>query len=281
METKKFFRKTIEFFYFSVIRKFYIFVLARPGAQKINDVILRLAILGRGYNPGFNLDVSGEVNFIRRLMLEKPTLCIDIGANRGSYTDLILQTTGADVIAFEPLPSAYRELSSLIQRFPGRLDCRPQGVGSKAGTLELNYGNPDFGLASFSKEVSQLEYVGNANRNRLEVEVTTLDSILEEVKKRYGKVDLVKIDTEGYEYQVLVGAKRFIQVLNPKYIQIEFNHHHLFVGSTLKSISDLLPNYEIFQMLPHNNGLVKRDPNTPESNIFLYSNFVFKLIEKS
>ena len=44
---------------------------------------------------------------------------------------------------------------------------------------------------------------------------------------------------------------------------------------TTNELYDLLPDYSLFQLLPH--GIVERDPADPLANIFLFSNFVFIL----
>ena len=48
-------------------------------------------------------------------------------------------------------------------------------------------------------------------------------------------VDLIKIDTEGYEMNVLKGSRNFIS--KPKFIQIEFNWHQLFTNNSLIDFS--------------------------------------------
>ena len=47
------------------------------------------------------------------------------------------------------------------------------------------------------------------------------------------KIDLIKIDTEGFELEVLKGAEKTIKKLKPTYIQIEYNWHHLFKNINL------------------------------------------------
>jgi FkbM family methyltransferase len=257
-------------------RKLYVLAIARPKGQKFNDAVLRFALAGRGYDNCCDIKTTGEANFLRALGGENPKLCIDVGANIGSYTEFILKNTSSDVISFEPLQKTFKRLESLQIGYPGRLDARNVGVGDCEGTLELFYGTSNSELATFSTEVNQIDYVGKSNVSSTSVKVITLDSITDSIKSRYEKVDLLKIDTEGYEYKVLLGAKRFIDELKPSYVQIEFNLHQLFVGNSLKSIASLLPGYRIFQLLPFGNGMVERSPNSPESNIFLYSNFVFK-----
>ena len=56
------------------------------------------------------------------------------------------------------------------------------------------------------------------------VEVLSLDEIFE--KKNLGNIDLVKIDTEGHEYEVLSGTKEYLKKIN--YILIEFHIDEIY-----------------------------------------------------
>ncbi len=256
--------------------KIYIFIFARPSAQHFNDSILELALRGRGYNNHRGPKSTGEAIFIELLSKSNPSLCIDIGANIGDYSKLLLTKTNAKVIAFEPLPKAFETLSKLNQSFPGRFEAINLGVGSKKETLELHYGSEDSALASFSSEVKQIDYVGATNINVIKVPVITLDSYYEKnIEGKFDSLDLLKIDTEGFEYEVLLGAKKTISELKPKFIQIEYNWHQLFRNQSLKTLSELMLGYSAYQLLPYGSGLIKRDIKRPESNIYHYSNFVF------
>ena len=61
--------------------------------------------------------------------------------------------------------------------------------------------------------------------------------------------------------------------LKPKFIKMEFNWHQLFRNASLNYFSELLPNYDVYQLVP--NGWIRRDSKDPFSNIYLFSNFVF------
>ena len=52
------------------------------------------------------------------------------------------------------------------------------------------------------------------------------------------KIDYIKIDTEGHDYKVLLGAKKFIKKHKPKFIQFEMNYHYLFSGENLYQFTD-------------------------------------------
>jgi FkbM family methyltransferase len=259
-----------------LVTRCYVFIFGRPYTQAINHVILQLALRARGYNNCCDPKTTGEAYFIDLLAKTNPKLCIDIGANKGHFSQALLNQTKCHIVAFEPLPKAFDSLINLQAQYLNRFKAYNVGVGSEVGSLELFYGAEDSELASFSKEVNQVYFVGSSNVNKMTVPVITLDSYFtENLKGKVESLDLLKIDTEGYEYEVLMGAQQTIFELKPKFIQIEFNWHQLFRGHSLLKISELIDGYSAYQMLPYGAGLVRRDLNRPESNIYHYSNFVF------
>jgi len=254
----------------------YMRFFSRSSMQSLNDSILNLALHARGYNNFKNARLTGEEEFLRLLARHQPTFCIDIGANRGEYSRRLLATTQAKVVAFEPLPKAFVHLVQIKRDFSNRFECVNKGVGDRCAVLKLHYGAEDSLHASFSSEVSAIDYVGRSNVNALSVDVVTLDSYLENRPPEPAScIDLIKIDTEGFEFEVLSGARSTIEKYRPKFIQLEFNLHQLFRGQSLWSIACLLPLYRLYQLMPYDGGMIPRDPKSPLSNIYQYSNFVF------
>ena len=88
-------------------------------------------------------------------------------------------------------------------------------------------------------------------------------------------IDFIKIDTEGFEYEVLKGSKNILNTHKPKFIQIEFNWHQLIKNQTLYNLSELINFSDVFKILPHGNKLMHIDPFRPENNIYHLSNYVF------
>jgi FkbM family methyltransferase len=259
-----------------VVKQTYVYVFGRSSMQSLNNFVLSLAMRARGYNNFRNARRTGEYGFMKLLARYDPKLCIDIGANKGGYAEDLLSLTRSKVISFEPLPKAFEILSRLKGRFEGRFECINKGVGDKIASLELHYGAEDSPHASFSSDVRQIEYVGRSNVHVMRVDVITLDSFLEShFPNDVPKIDLIKIDTEGFECEVLAGARKTIAESRPKFVQIEFNLHQLFREQSLFTLASLLPGYRVYQLLPYGQGMVLRDPKEPESNIYHFSNFVF------
>jgi hypothetical protein len=117
--------------------------------------------------------------------------------------------------------------------------------------------------------VEKINYLNN--EQKIIVPVVTLDSYFE--KNNIQEVDLIKIDVEGFESEVFNGASKVFAQIRPKFIQMEYNWHQLFLNKSLNYFSEQLIGYDTYQLLPQ--GWVKRDPKDPYSNIFLFSNFVF------
>ena len=94
------------------------------------------------------------------------------------------------------------------------------GVGHEAGTLSLNVEDA-FGYSSFL-DVTEINSRGDLKDIR-NVEVKTLDSIILNEKRNLGKVG-IKIDTEGYELNVIKGAKETLK--NAEFVLAEVRHNH-------------------------------------------------------
>ena len=253
----------------------YVKVFGGERARRLNEVVLDMALRARGFGHSGSLRKTGEARFIALLAREHVDLCLDIGANCGEYSEELLQKTGGTVVAFEPLPETYARLTMLGARYPGRLITVNKGVGNVDGALDLHWGE-DSQLASFSREVLAIEYVGACNVRSVSVPVTTLDNYFAGEGRVFAdrEITLLKIDTEGFEYEVLQGARRTLAERRPRYVQLEFNHHQLLRGHTLYSISRLLPDYQVHQILPGSHGLRAVRPEDPGTNVFGYANFV-------
>ena len=225
----------------------------------------------RGYNNYYNFKSSGENYFICNILKKhNPEMSIDIGSNIGSFTKEILQNTESKVISFEPLKKSYSELRALGDIWGDRLLVINKALGAKESVKTIHFNENKSSHASLIPEINDLSYVSNHKKEK--IVLTTLDIFLKE-NPQDESIDYIKIDTEGYEYEVLIGCKETINLKKPKFIHIEFNWHQLIKSQTLYSFSLLLKGYDVYQMLP--NSIVKRDPLDPISNLYFYSNFVF------
>jgi len=269
-----FFRLILIKFY-KAISFFYTLILGRKSMQFINNFIFSLALNAKGYKNYGSFTKTGEKKFIQKINKEL-LFCLDIGANVGEYTNLLLEETKAKIISFEPLPKAFKDLKKIEKKNTKRVKVFNLALGENNKILELNYSDEKSQKATFTKNIKELSFYDFKKNKKIKSKVVSLDSFyFDNQDLFYENIDLIKIDTEGFEFEIINGAKEIIKKKIPKYIQIEFNWHQLFKKQTMYDFSNLLKDYNLFQILPNGNDLIKVDPKRPETNIYHLANFVF------
>ena len=85
---------------------------------------------------------------------------------------------------------------------------------------------------SFYLKIKNLILKKKQNSKMQKITVLTLDQFCKMQKIK--KIDLIKLDVEGYEYMVLLGAKKIIK--NIKYIIIEIQKNGMYKNYSSKKI---------------------------------------------
>lgn len=139
-------------------------------------------------------------------------LCFDVGANMGSRVGSFLML-GSKVIAIEPQQVCMTELKKTFTGWS--VEFEKKGVAASKGVLQMHIADNSL-ISSFSKDwietMKGKHRKTNWNKTE-EVEITTLDLLIE----KYGEPDFIKIDTEGYEFEVLKGLSKKIKALSFEY----------------------------------------------------------------
>lgn len=131
-----------------------------------------------------------------------PRGIIDVGANRGDWTRLVLSVfPSTPVLLIEPQDEMERHLSLLTKQMPDCVHIKA-GAGREAGQLVQTIWED---LAGSSFLPATVDEDLKAGRQRL-TDIVTLDSLLSGPHRGF-KPDLVKLDIQGFELEVLSGAR--------------------------------------------------------------------------
>jgi FkbM family methyltransferase len=139
-----------------------------------------------------------EMGFLLH-MLRPDDLFVDVGANVGSYTVLACAAAGARGVAFEAVPGTCERLVENVRlnHLEHRVRCLNNAVGQRVGSI---------GVTRYGSAQDRVLAAGERHDNAVTVPLTTLDAALAGESPV-----LAKIDVEGYETPVLLGAEQTLK----------------------------------------------------------------------
>ncbi|MGB5633630.1 MAG: FkbM family methyltransferase [Waterburya sp.] len=175
------------------------------------------------YQVNYYLNKVHEPDFkaFNLLCSDSPQLFLDIGANVGmSALSIFTVKSNAKVISFEPNLINYPYLDKLVNKF-NNFQYMKVGLGDMPKSLDFYYpvynNKPMTALGSCDRQKAaswlnkNTVYFFDANKlkiAKITIDVKTLDSF-------NLQPDFIKIDVEGFEYQVLLGSEKTINDHRP------------------------------------------------------------------
>jgi FkbM family methyltransferase len=210
------------------------------------------------YTKGFNTLGKENYAFYKRIsgILNKERyLIIDVGANDGWFAKNIFRFCDnphdLNIISFEPLVSCHKSLAALQTRYPN-LVIEKAAVGDShgltkikeigtSGLSSIRSLNPTYNYdPSFFSEAIVAEY---------EVPIVTLSDYIKKVDYPI----VLKVDTQGYEMEVLRGAEKHLKTGDVAFIIIELMTVEKYEGA--KKYDEILKylwgfGYKLFDLHP-------------------------------
>lgn len=163
----------------------------------------------------------------------EPKFVVDVGANIGQTLEAFLSWwPSAHCLSIEPLPDAFAQLQGVVAKYSGRAEVINCGVSGKTGKMTLHGSRAQSTNSSFHKLNKTAETVqahrglratpsnlelGADDQYEIEVSVETLNDILTLSENKSSicfdenGVDVLKIDTQGWELEVLRGASQILK----------------------------------------------------------------------
>lgn len=159
-------------------------------------------------------------------------MLLDIGANTGQFA-MNIQIYGykGRIVSFEPVQSAYDELSKNAAQRPGWTVVR-MGIGDESREMDINVSGSFTLSSSFSAMLPKhLEVAPNtAYTGQERVVVRPIDDVFSGYCGDGDRV-FMKVDTQGYEANVIRGAEKSLPRIAG--VQLELSLEQLYEGEAL------------------------------------------------
>lgn len=171
--------------------------------------------------------------------INKEMVVVDVGANIGYYT--ILAASRAKLVyAFEPDKNCFEILKKNVEvNKLKNVKIFNQAVGDKKQKVGIKTNKENFGDNRINLPKSLSSKGGSRFDKRDLIDCIRLDDLIKE------KVDLIKIDVQGWEPEVVEGAKKMISKHRPilflEYTPSEYKNNKMieFLKSNYQSIRSI------------------------------------------
>jgi len=206
-----------------------------------NSFFKNLAGFGRALNRFYenrNHDIysNGELTIIKKISGLNPKVIIDGGANIGKYSmQLSKYCTDSKIFAFEPVPETFSLLESAMKSHNNvQLFCT--GLYSETTSKKINL----FPSNTHSSLV-EIEGVKHNSTSTVEIKLIKGDEFL--TGHKIEKVDFLKLDLEGADYDALLGFNNSLKNRNIRLVQFEFGYINISTKKLLIDFYNLFSEY--------------------------------------
>jgi FkbM family methyltransferase len=203
-----------------------------------------------------------ERQLLRQVLLPGAVV-VDAGANIGIYSEFLSRCVGSNgaVHSFEPSPDNFKRLRSATRNL-SNVHIFQAAVGELSGKSEL--------YLSDKLNVDHRAYMAEEDSRRaIPIEMVALDDYFEPGER----IDLIKIDIQGYELHALRGAERVLRENPDIKVLLEFWPYGLEqAGADWEELVEMLRGFSMDLMLMRTDGLVPFDVRDVQSDISWYVN---------
>jgi len=229
--------------------------------RKWNYFFLKLGMKGLGFLNYETFKISGEKYFLEKILSNyKINNIFDVGANVGSYA-LLLQKhfENSEIFCFEPHPNTFIKLKNNTENLPN-IHIHNVGFSNEnTEALLFDYANSE-GSSHATLYNEAITTITQASSKATKINLLTLDNFLTD-NPGIKNISFLKIDTEGNEHKVLLGAKEALQNKKIDILQFEIGTHNIISKVHFRDFILVLKDYNLYRLLPK--GILKLNYSMP------------------
>ena len=177
-----------------------------------------------------------KYSFLKKKIFNKISIFIDVGAHHGDTINEFLKIFSIEKIyAFEPSKKNFIKLKEKVSKIEVKNNVKikifPFGIGKKEEILQLNEItdgvsntfndlNTDTIYLKKKKFITTFFGIKKFVKDKVPTKIICLKDFI--IQEKINKIDFIKIDTEGFEFNILLGLGEDIK----KVKFILFEHHY-------------------------------------------------------
>ncbi len=201
------------------------------------------------------------IKFLSKKHLTEIETLFDVGGHKGESVNLFLSNLNVKkIISFEPSPLNFAFLKKNRKHYSkkfNKTEILIENIGLGNENKEIDFKQFDESSSStlkdideessyFKKKFNLLNFLSKKKKYKiLKVKIKTLENYMD--LNNINKISFLKIDTEGYEYEILKGLRKNIQFVD----MIMFEHHYdnmIIKNYTFSDINNFLKMNNFFQI---------------------------------
>jgi FkbM family methyltransferase len=194
--------------------------------------------------------IKSRQSFMKKCQFD---VVLDIGANIGQFVSEIRNeySFSGKIISFEPITAVFSELEKNCKNDKNWIGYN-FALGNKSCTEIINISKhaPSSSIRQFNEDYIS-DKLSLVTTDQEEIQVKKLNEIFPELNLDSGSKILLKVDTQGYEMDVLKGCGELLNCFHG--IQIECSIRELYIGEALYlDVFDFLQknNFHLFTLEP-------------------------------
>jgi FkbM family methyltransferase len=215
-------------------------------------IIARFFLVIQGIGFAVEIEDSGEIEAIRKIIKIRKPVIFDVGGNIGNYSSAILKAyPGASLHVFEPSEIHYLKIVNKLSRYKGSIYINPLGLSDKSETMVLNKDREVTGSATLCNGKFDTDF-------EIKEKVALISGEEYVDKMDINHIDYIKIDVEGWEMPAIRGLGKYLENGFIDCIQFEITNKHLERRESFWDFYNFFTQRKYFVYLIRTNGAIKR-----------------------
>ena len=215
------------------------------------------------------------VSFLKSKLKNKPINVIDVGAHKGETIQMFSKNFNlSSIICYEASKKNFKSLSNFKKKkYNFKLEIHNIGLGSEEKELDF-FQTSESSSSTFCEINFQSNYYKRKKKildifkkenyitNREKIRLNTLNNQFKNFS--FDSVDILKIDTEGFEFDVIKGASNYLKKIRFIYFEHHFDsmiiknykyseiHEYLKINNFKKILKIKMPLRKTFEYIYEN-----------------------------